>query len=196
MPASAAVPGLFFCFAATVLLVFVSVSVPTWDKISFLDVGTGHNQIRYGVFGFTGSKIAIGYDFKGLNTANLNISALNLNTNVIHNLTIALILHPIAAGLAGLAFLFGLCGASYHRVGTILMSLLSGLASIITLVVWVLDMVLFGITRHRYQNQKIPAQYGNANWLTLGALVALVLGFCASACGGVFGRYRRRKGAY
>ena len=44
----------------------VSVSVPTWDKISFLDVGTGQSQIRYGVFGFTGSKIAIGYIFQGL----------------------------------------------------------------------------------------------------------------------------------
>ena len=118
-----------------------------------------------------------------------------MNTTVIRNLTIALILHPIAAGLAGLAFLFGLCGASYHRVGTILMSLLSGLAGIITLAVWVLDMAFFGIARHHYRSHNIPAQYGNANWLTLGALIALVLGFCASACG-VFGRYRRRKDAY
>jgi len=107
----------------------------------------------------------------------------------------ALILHPIAAGFSGLAFLFGLCGASYHRVGTVLMSLLSGLAGFITLVVWVLDMVLFGIARNHLRSQNITAQYGNAIWLTLGALIALVLGFCASACG-VFGRYRRRKDAY
>jgi len=188
MPASAAVPGLFFCFAATVLLVLASVSVPTWDRISFLNVGTGQSQVRYGVFGFTGSKTAIGYDFQGVNATNLNVT-------VVHNITIALILHPIAAGLSGLAFLFGLCGASYHRVGTVLMSLLSGLAGIITLAVWVLDMALFGIASRRYRSHNIPAQYGNANWLTLGALIALVLGFCASACG-VFGRYRRRKDGY
>ena len=42
------------------------VSVPTWNKISFLIVGTGQNQIQYGVFGYTGSKIAIGYQFLGL----------------------------------------------------------------------------------------------------------------------------------
>lgn len=132
------------------------------------------------------------------------------------NLTKTLILHPIgtlhdplipwsnssnfhvsppAAGLAGLAFLFGLCGASYHRVGTILMTLLSGLATLATLLAFIIDMVLFGITRNRIRRDGTPAQYGNANWLVLGALVALMLGFCASTCG-VFGRYRRRKDAY
>jgi hypothetical protein len=187
MAASPAIPGLFLCFAATVLLIFVCVSVPTWDKISFLNVGTEANQIRYGVFGFTGSKVGIGYDFQAS-----GLRESNLNTTIIRNLTKTLILHPIAAGLAGLAFLFGLCGASYHRFGTIFMSLLSGLAAIITLVAFVIDMVLFGITRNRLRHANTPAQYGNANWLTLGALIALMLGFCASACG-VFGRYRRRK---
>ncbi|KAF8232195.1 pali-domain-containing protein [Tricholoma matsutake] len=188
MPASAAVPGLFLCFSATVLLVFVSVSVPTWDKISFLNVGRAPNQVAYGVFGFTRSKIAVGYTLPALSTT-------NLNTQVIYNLTKALILHPIGAGLSGLAFLFGLCGAGYHRVGTIFMTLLSGLAGIITLAAFVVDMVLFGLARHRYRNFNIPAQYGNANWLTLGALIALVLGVCASACG-TFGRYNRVKNAY
>lgn len=104
-------------------------------------------------------------------------------------------MHPIAAGLAGLAFLFGLCGAGYHRVGTVFMSLLSGLAGIATLIAFILDMVLFGIARQRYQGHNITAKYGNANWLTLGALVALIVGFCASSCG-VFGRYRRRKDTF
>ncbi|KAG6828812.1 hypothetical protein H0H92_006694 [Tricholoma furcatifolium] len=185
MAASAAVPGLFFCFAAAVLLVFVSVSVPTWDKISFLNVGVGVDQVRYGVFGYTGSTVGIGYNF-------VQVGENTINTTVIHNLTKALILHPIAAGLAGLAFLFGLCGAAYHRIGTIFMSLLAGLATLVTLVAFVLDMALFGITRNRIRDAGVSAQYGNANWLTLGALVALLLGFCASACG-VFGRYRRRK---
>lgn len=64
MPASAAVPGLLLVTAATILLVFVCVSSPTWDAISFLDVGTGR-QIHYGVFGHTGSKVGLGYDFVG-----------------------------------------------------------------------------------------------------------------------------------
>jgi len=64
MPAGAAIPGLILCFAATVLLVFTCVSAPTWEKISFLDVG---DNLRYGVFGHTGSASRdIGYDFVGV----------------------------------------------------------------------------------------------------------------------------------
>lgn len=183
MAASPALPGLFFCFAAMVLLIFVSVSVPTWSKVSLLNVGpAGPGQLRYGVFGFTGSHTHIGYDFTDP----------QLNSKTLHNLTEALILHPIAAGLAGLAFLFGICGAAYHRAGTVFMTLLSALALLATLVVWIIDMILFGIARKHYRNAGTPAQYGIGNWLTLGALVALLLGFCASACG-IFGRYRRRR---
>lgn len=98
----------------------------------------------------------------------------------------------IAAGLAGLAFLFGACGAAYHRVGTMMMAVLSALATILTLLIFVIDMALFGVARNRFRHQGISAQYGNANWLTLGALIALLLGFCTSAIG-IFGTYRRRK---
>lgn len=97
----------------------------------------------------------------------------------------------LAAGLAGFAFFFGVCGSANFRIGTILMALLASLALLTTFVVWVIDMILFGIARQRYRNAGQKAQYGNANWLTLGALVALLLAFCASACG-VFGRYRRK----
>ena len=41
----------------------VSVSSPTWEMISFFDVGVGSGQVHYGVFGFTGSTPAIGYLF-------------------------------------------------------------------------------------------------------------------------------------
>ena len=115
-----------------------------------------------------------------------------------HNLTDTLILHPIAAGLAGLAVLFGLCGAAYHRSGTILMAIAALLAFLVTLVAWVIDMVLWGIVRHHVRDQtgsSGSAQYGNANWLTLGALVALMLSFCLGVCG-TFGRYRSRRYTY
>jgi len=52
----------------------------------------------------------------------------------------------VAAGLSGLAVLFGLCGAGYHRAGTVIMTLLAALATIVTLVAWVLSMVSIYIT--------------------------------------------------
>ncbi|KAF5372898.1 hypothetical protein D9758_001775 [Tetrapyrgos nigripes] len=192
MPASPAVPGLFLCFAATVLLIFVCVSSPTWEHISFLNVGRGANEVHYGVFGFTGSGTHIGYEF--VNPSQLGFDDSRINTKIIENLTKTLILHPIAAGLAGLAVLFGLCGVGYHRAGTVIMTLLAALATIITFIAFVLDMVLFGIARNRFRDQGTQAEYGNANWLTLGALVALLLGTCASGCG-IFGRYRRNRTA-
>jgi len=75
------------------------------------------------------------------------------------------------------------------------MTLLSALAALVTLVIFVIDVTLFGVTRNRFRKAGIPAQYGVGNWLVAGALVALLLGFVVSFCG-VFGRYKRRKDAY
>jgi len=191
MAAGPALPGLFLVFVAMVLLIFVCVSAPTWNAISFLDVPEGTTSIHFGILGFTGSQVHIGYRFP----AALGLDTTTLNTDVLHNLTETLILYPIAAGLTGLGFLFGLCGASYHRAGTVLMTLTTSLALLVTLVVWVLEMALFGIARDRIRDQGINAQFGNANWIGLGALVALALGVCAGACG-VFGRYRRPQNTY
>jgi len=49
---SPALPGLFFCAAACVLLIIATVSVPIWDDVYFLEVrngaGAGAGQrVRY-----------------------------------------------------------------------------------------------------------------------------------------------------
>jgi len=180
MAASSALPGLFLCFAAMVLLIFVSVSAPTWNSISFMDAG----GLSFGVFGYTGSKAHVGYYFP--------ISIPGTNTDILHNLTYTLILYPIAAGLAGISVLFGLCGASYHRAGTVFMSLAAALALLCTLVAWIISTTLFGIERTKLRDYGVNATWGNATWIGLGALVALLLGFCTAACG-VFGSYRRNR---
>ncbi|KAJ6609890.1 pali-domain-containing protein [Mycena sp. CBHHK59/15] len=181
MPASAALPGLVFCLSAAVLLTFVSVSAPTWDKIYFLDAGSGSSVIHFGVFGRSGSHISIGYRF---NSSALNFNDDSLNTPVFANLTKALILHPIGHGrYVGLCVLFGLCGASYHRAGTVGMVLLAALTSVLCLLAFLFDMVLFGIVRNKFRDQGIPSQYGNACWLTLAGLIALLLGLSTAVCG-------------
>jgi hypothetical protein len=115
-----------------------------------------------------------------------------LSSATIHNLTFTLILHPIAAALSGIALLFGLCGAGYHRSGTVLMTLSTSLAAIITLIAFILDMVLFSIARHEFRKFGWSSQYGNAIWMTLVAFIALLLGFCTSGFG-IFGSYRRSR---
>lgn len=71
------------------------------------------------------------------------------------------------------------------------MSLISALAMLVTLVGWVIEMVLFGIARSHARSRGIGANWGNANWLVLGALVSLIIGFVCATCG-IFGSYRSR----
>ncbi|EIN12013.1 pali-domain-containing protein [Punctularia strigosozonata HHB-11173 SS5] len=191
MGASAAYPGLFFCFAAMVLLIFVSVGAPTWDKIGFLKANIDGTK-RFGVFGYTGTSSTVGWHFQ---QSILGFDDHRLNHGVVHNLTFVLILLPIAAGLSGLAVLFGLCGAHYHRSGTVFMSLAAALATLCTLVGFIIELVLFGIAEHEFHKRGFSAKYDNATWMTLGALVALLVGWCTSLFG-VFGHYRRRRAAY
>jgi hypothetical protein len=78
------------------------------------------------------------------------IRSINLNSTALHRLTSALILHPIAGGLALLAFLFGLFGIIFaSRLATVLMALTAGLGALTTLVIFVIDMVLWNILKSR-----------------------------------------------
>jgi hypothetical protein len=78
--ASPALPGLFFCFVATVLLIIVrvrflltrntshlltqvSISAPTWNSVYFLRASDGGLSYHFGVLGYTGSKAQLGYRF-------------------------------------------------------------------------------------------------------------------------------------
>ena len=81
--------------------------------------------------------------------------------------------HVLAAGLSGLAFLFGLVEVLPHYSGPAFGSFFSGLAFTLTLIVWIIDLVLWGIVKNVLKDNGISAGYGNANWLTLGALIVL-----------------------
>lgn len=123
----------------------------------------------------------------------------NINPKGLHNLTYILILHPIGGFVALLAFLMGLIGvAAASRFSTIMMAVLSFFAGVITLVVFVIDMVLWNLVKNRLhdagfsaslvsctKNKKLCStdSQGIANWLTVAAFGALVLSFCTSVCG-------------
>ncbi|KAF9269790.1 pali-domain-containing protein [Marasmius fiardii PR-910] len=189
MPAYGAVPGLFLCFAATVLLVFVSVSSPTWEDVYFLEAGNGRGTIRFGVFGYTNSDTRIGY--RGLEPlTQLGLSSNDINR--LEDLSMALVLHPIAAGLGAIAVLFGVCGASYHRSGTVSMMLFAGLATLVSLAIWVIDIVMFLILRGKFRDENITSELGNAIWIALAAFLAFGVGFICSFCG-MCASYRKKE---
>ncbi|KAF7298217.1 hypothetical protein HMN09_01043600 [Mycena chlorophos] len=64
---------------------FVSVSTPVWSKIFFLR----SDSVAFGVWGSSGSHVSVGYRFDAVHDFE------TLNTPLFHNLTRALVLHPI-----------------------------------------------------------------------------------------------------
>lgn len=64
-----------------------------------------------------------------------------MDTNLLHNLSKTMVLHPIAGALSFIAFVLGLMGvACASRAATILMGILSFLGLLVGLVVFVIDM--------------------------------------------------------
>jgi Na+-translocating ferredoxin:NAD+ oxidoreductase RnfA subunit len=72
------------------------------------------------------------------------------------------------------------------------MTISAALATTLTFIVFILDMVLFATVRKRFRKQDVSAQFGNANWLTVGALGALLLAFGLAICT-VCSRHSRSK---
>ncbi|ORY31617.1 hypothetical protein BCR39DRAFT_525927 [Naematelia encephala] len=192
---SPAFPGLFFSAAAAILLLFASISPPAWDRVDFLHASVGSSETVFGVFGEcvkggSCSTKSVGYDLV-LNGA----TGVTINETVLHNLTYTMILHPIGGFVALLAFVFGLLGiACASRTATVFMGLSAFVASVITLVVFVIDMVLWNIVKNHIKNAGYSATLGNANWFTVAALGSLWFATCASCCG-AFGRFATGRAA-
>lgn len=181
---SPALSGFFFCFAAMVLLIFVSVSTPVWRNIYFLKA-TVTEEIRYGIWGYCVqggdcSNAMLGYA-PSIEQVGGNYTE---GSSVLQNFTKVMILHPIAGALALFAVLWGLAGVALaSRTCTILMSLTAFLALLASLVAFAIDLALWIIIRNRIRDRGFEAELGNANWLTVGAVAALILGTCTAACG-------------
>lgn len=181
---SPAFTGFFFAFSAMVLMLFVSVSAPTWRDVYFLQASAGGNSIRYGIFGYCTqnmcSKHSLGYD---LSLAPIGVNY-SYTSSALYHLTQIMILHPIAGALALIAMLWGFLGVCCaSRACTILMSLTSFLALLAGLVVLGCDLALWIILRNHFNDNGASAKLGNALWITVGAVAALILATCTAACG-------------
>jgi len=190
MAISPAFTGFFWCFAALVLLLFVSVSCPTWRDIYFLKATAMGKELRWGLFGscyqtiaggaYTCTKHTFGYN---LDLTSIGVNA-NYSTTTLHEITRALIVHPIAGALALGAVIWGLLGVcAASRFCTVMMSLTAFLALVGALLALALDLALWLIVRKDLDNAGYSGTLGNAIWMTVGACAALVLGTCTAACG-------------
>lgn len=88
------------------------------------------------------SKVMIGYDAVGVLQSVVNTQFDSNQRDSINNLTRAMILHPIAAVLAFIAFMIS-AGAGFF--GSFLGSVLAFIAWLVTVVVMAIDLAMFGV---------------------------------------------------
>ncbi|KAI0012711.1 pali-domain-containing protein [Xylariaceae sp. FL0662B] len=200
--------GTLLLLAATVLLIITDISAPVVNDISILRVELNGNnrgslsssfddsssRITFGTFGYclqdtTGngddacSRSQVGYDPAAVVTS--QVQSVDFSSNAataLRALTRVMILHPIATGLAFIAFLLAL-GAGV--LGGLLASLVSLLTFLVTLVALVCDFVAFGIVRNEVNDlfddddnngtAAASAHWGPAAWTLLASAICSFL---------------------
>ncbi|KAI0836737.1 pali-domain-containing protein [Hypoxylon sp. FL0890] len=190
--------GTFLLFSATVLLIITDISAPVVNGISMLRVDLNARQtssnnfpsLTFGTFGYcvrhttslssgqdSCSQSRVGYNPALVVEQNVqNVDFSDASTDTTKALTRVMILHPIATGLAFIAFLLAL-GAGV--VGSLLASLVSLLTFIVTLIALICDFVAFGIIKHEVNNANngSRAEWGAASWTIL---VSAICSFLAT----------------
>jgi len=172
--------GVFFLLVATVLLIVVSVGTPVWDSVYFLKADINPGILKLGQWGYcldsVCTKAHLGYKLTLIASGSNDVSA-EVASGVVHGLTFALILRPIAAGISFIALLFAVCN---HLLTGIVGSLCSCLAFVVTIVAWGIDLGLFLTARHRLNNLYggNSAHLSNAIWLVLIAWLCQLFAAC------------------
>jgi len=185
--------GTFLIFVAFMLLLIVSLSAPIADQVAFLKVQLASEPsltIAFGNWGYCilqpgGNECSgrsVGYDMMRILEQLDGVNPSNA-ANTVHSVSRALILHPIACGIAFFSFLAALAGDS---IGFALSSLIAVLAMIFTLITTVIDWVNFGRVHHHVNSSDGPgygAHFSSAIWLVTASFIILFFGSLTACCG-------------
>ncbi|KAK7042737.1 actin cortical patch SUR7/pH-response regulator pali [Favolaschia claudopus] len=192
--------GTFLLFVAMVLLLVASISAPTVSRIDMLHVPlTNGSSVHFGSWGYcimkspegtsctpahVGYKIADELAALGV-TPFKPSDAKNVNT-----ITGGFILHPIAAGIVALAFLFSLCS---HRFGFLFVTAIALVGFVVTLIAVIFDFVTFGSVRQQIRDNGGRAYWGSGVWIVLVAGIILLFASLATCFACITGRRRSRE---
>ncbi|CZR67713.1 related to palI protein [Phialocephala subalpina] len=186
--------GTFLIFAAAILLLITTISAPVINDIAMLKVmltnktDIRNSSVTFGTFGHCVLDVApvqTDQDYCtgkhiGYNPANIMAEIDNTNFNTASTdttkaLTRVMILHPIACGLAFIAFLLAL-GAGF--CGAIMAAMVSAVTWLVTVVVMACDFALFGIIKNHVNKDGSGshAYYSVGMWTCLAAMICLFFG--------------------
>jgi len=220
-------PFLFFIAFLLMLLVTLSVpilkSIYVFDISAFVSVGSGvlsasaSEIVKFGIFGWCSSALSanvlsfsvdepaqcskrhLGFTVSPeLQKVLSTINEQDLVDVIQKALSVVLILHPIACGIAFLALVFSLLALLRHhtRAWDLLATLVGVLAAFLTTVIFIIDIVFVLIAKsklHQKTEGHASVSWGNAVWLTLVAAICAWIA-CVGACWGVIRGRRERKG--
>lgn len=183
--------GTFLLFASAILLLITTISAPVIGDIAILKVmltnktDIRNSSVTFGTFGHCILDVApiqtdqdfcfpkvIGYNPADIMAQIDRTTFSTASTDTSKALTRVMILHPIACGLAFIAFLLAL-GAGF--CGAIMAAVVAAITWIITLVVLVTDFVLFGIIKSHVNSDGSGshAYYSVGMWTILAATILL-----------------------
>ncbi|KAG7087714.1 hypothetical protein E1B28_013661 [Marasmius oreades] len=194
------IPGIIFLLCATVLSFLVSISLPF---LPALDIARTHfpgtalvngqivDELRFGVWAqctYTSSDDRI--CAQAQHAYSVSISNTRKDSGVIigSSWTRGLAIHPVATAVTFIAFLLSF---STHVTITLISSVVSFLAALITLIAFAVDIALYAFLKHEAGNvNDVRANTKTAPgfWLTFVSLILLLLAGC-TVC---FGRRRDR----
>ncbi|KAG8936588.1 hypothetical protein FRC02_001083 [Tulasnella sp. 418] len=188
---------------------------------SEVEIGSGlvqaraNGEVKFGVWGYCISAIEaralgitqsipgecssprLGYKIDDRVASIFNATGNNDILDVINRaLTFVLVLHPIACALTFLALLFALFlvfRPGKGRITSILVTIITLLAALLTTLVFIIDIVLVQVVKSRLKSAtegNAYAKWGPIPWMTLGAAIALWIATVMS-CLGIF-RGRRK----
>ncbi|ELR04514.1 hypothetical protein VC83_03203 [Pseudogymnoascus destructans] len=174
--------GSFLLFAACILLIITTITAPLIKNLAILRVDLENGgTVNFGTFGYciltdsgnTCTNSHIGYSpVPLLDTLGAGDYG-SASKNTADALTRVMVLHPVACGLAFLAFLASL-GASIF--GSLCAALISSVAWLVTLVVLITDFVAWGIVKKKVNDDGHGhARFEVGIWTLLAAFVVLFL---------------------
>ncbi|KZT41805.1 hypothetical protein SISSUDRAFT_1042324 [Sistotremastrum suecicum HHB10207 ss-3] len=186
MPINPIPPAFLLTFAAFVLLILCTFSVPLVSTFYFLhaDIAGG---VKFGGWGWC-------LDNQGPCSGSAHVGY-SWDPDIIVWLTKVMIFYPIATAftfLAAASLLPLLCTGRPKMFPSPIYSILALISFITTFVAYIFTIALFVTAQHRFKRDGFHATYGPLFWMALVATIILFLMTLNSGCGSVFrGRFGR-----
>jgi hypothetical protein len=225
MPRSFCIPGIIFLFCAFALLFIVSVSLPYLTalditrvhfngKVSTSSATESLTQLRFGIWAFCDQTTSDG-DMACIRTGHgysvTVTGGSNSSVTIGSSWTRGLAIHPVATAVAFVALLLS---CSTHITVTLLASIVSFVAALITLIAFAIDIALYAFVKHEMKklvDVSPNTVTGPGFWLVFASFILLILASCTVCFGrrrdrmsnatsypstqrpGLFGRFRRNR---